>query len=235
MTAESRSLAGESVPPSKVAKTSLQFEKSDGSHFTLQVNSDATVAQLKREIAIEEKVDVRSLRFVFSLEDPDDAETLLVSEARDMLEHAAISQYPLADATIFIWGPPPPITPPTSFYVCVILDDERKLQVEVTFQLTLNDFREAVRLQHNVPITDDVLILVGKELIGDEIPIWDLGFVPDCVVHAGKLKYVYRTTTLTQVHTQCRTFPSMLRLSGNKCSTLCFFIPSRGYQRSAED
>jgi len=167
-----------------VPKISLQFEKADGSHFALQVNSDVTVAQLKNEVATEEKVDVHSLKFVFSLEDPDDPETLFVSEPNDLPENAVISQYPVADATIFICGLPPPVAPPPSFHVCLALDDGGKLEVEVAFQLTLNDFREAVRLQHNVSITDDVLILVGKEVIGDEIPIWDLGFVPDCVIHA---------------------------------------------------
>jgi len=172
------------IPPSNVPKIFLHFETSDGSHFTLQVNPNATVAQLKREVAFEEKIDVHNLKIVLPVQDTDDPETLLVSEPHHLPEDAVISQYPVADATIFIFGLPPPVTPPPSFNVCVVLDDGRKLEVKVGLQQTLNEFREAVRLQRDVPITDDVLILVGKEVIGHDIPIWDLGFTPDCVIHA---------------------------------------------------
>ena len=177
-----------SVPPSKVPKIFLQFEKSDGSHFTLEVNSDITIAQLKRDVAVEEKIDVPKLKFVSSMEDPEDPETVFVSEPQDLPEEALISQYPLSNSTIVICGPPPPLKPPPTFNVHVILyDDARKLDVEAKLQQTLNEFREAVLLQHDVSIADDVLMLVGKEVVGDEIPIWDLGFVPDCTVHAGEL------------------------------------------------
>jgi len=172
------------LPPSKVPKISLQFERRDGNHFTLQVNSDASVSQLKRDLAFEEKIDPHCLKFVVSLEDSDDPDTLFVSEPQDLLENAMISQYPLADATIFIYGLPQPTTPPTSFNVCVAFQEGEKLEVEVTLQQTLNDFREAVRLQHHVSITDHALIFVGREVVGDEIPIWDLGFVPGSVIHA---------------------------------------------------
>jgi len=152
------------------------------------VNSDITIAQLKREVAVEEKIDVPKLKFVSSMEDPEDSDTVFVSEPQDLPEEALISQYLLSNSTIFICGPPPPLKPPPTFNVRVMMyDDGRKLDVEAKLQQTLNEFREAVLLQHNISITDDVLILVGKEVIGDEIPIWDLGFVPDCTVHAGEL------------------------------------------------
>jgi hypothetical protein len=182
----SLTMVGCQVPPSKVPKISLQFERPDGNHFTLQVNSEASVSQLKRDLVFEEKIDAHCLKFVVSLEDSDDPDTLFVSEPQDLPENAMISQYPLADATIFIYGLPPPITPPTSFNVCVAFQEGEKLEVEVTLQQTLNDFREAVRLQHHVSITDHVLIFVGREVVGDEIPIWDLGFVPGSVVHEGR-------------------------------------------------
>jgi hypothetical protein len=176
------------VPPSKVPKTSLQFEKPDGLHFTLQVNSDATVAQLKREIAIEEKIEIQMLRYVSSLDEPEDPDMLIVSEPQDLVpDEAFISHFPLSNSTIFICGPPPPFTPQPTFNVQVTLDDHRSLNVEAKLHQTLNDFREAVMLQHNVSVADNVLILVGKEVVGDEMPIWDLGFVPDCTIHACKL------------------------------------------------
>ena len=190
------------MPPSKVPKISLQFEKPDGRHFALEVNSDITVAQLKREVAVEEKVDVPKLKFVSSMEDPEDPETVFVSEPQDLPEEALISQYPLSNSTIVICGPPPPLKPPPTFNVHVILyDDARKLDVEAKLQQTLNEFREAVLLQHDVSIADDVLMLVGKEVVGDEIPIWDLGFAPDCTIHAGDLaqKSIRLRTALTSV------------------------------------
>jgi hypothetical protein len=173
------------VPPSKVPKTSLQFEKPDGLHCTLQVNSDVTVAQLKKEIAIEEKVEVHMLRYVSSLDDPEDPDMLIVSEPQDLVpDEELISHFPLSSSTISICRLPPPFTPQP---VQVMLDDHRRLNVEAKLYQTLNDFREAVMLQHNVSVTDKVLILMGKEVIGDEIPIWDLGFVPNCTIHACKL------------------------------------------------
>ena len=57
--------------------------------------------------------------------------------------------------------------------------------VNAMLRQSLRDFREAVQTQHGVSISEDVLILIDKEVSGEDIPIWDLGFVPDCVVHAG--------------------------------------------------
>ena len=162
------------------------------------MNSDITIAQLKRDVAVEEKIDVPKLKFVSSMEDPEDPDTVFVSEPQDLLEEALISQYPLSNSTIFICG----LKPPPTFNVRVMMyDDGRKLDVEAKLQQTLNDFREAVLLQHNVSIADDVLMLVGKEVVGDEMPIWDLGFAPDCTIHAGDLaqKSIRLRTALTSV------------------------------------
>jgi Ubiquitin family len=176
------------VPPSKVPKVILQFEKPDGHHFILEVNTDITVAQLKRDIEVEEKIDVPKLNFVSSLEDPEDPEILMVSDSQDLSDEELISRYPLSNSTIFVCRPSPPHTPSPTFNVVVRLHDGRKLDVEAKLQQTLNEFRKAVQLQHNISIADDVLIVVGKEVVGEEIPIWDLGFAPNCTIHAGEFR-----------------------------------------------
>lgn len=168
-------------------KIPLQFEKSDGNHFTLEANADNTVAQLREDIAIEEKIEVPKLSYVLDQEDAEDPETLVVSEPQDLPDEALISQCPLSDAIIYISSIRQFQTSPSSFGICVTVAD-RKLDVEVKLQQTLNDFREEVKVQHNVSIDDHVLILVGKELKGDDLPIWDLGFVPDCTIHAGQFQ-----------------------------------------------
>jgi hypothetical protein len=159
----------------------------NGQHFTLEVDSDITVAQLMKDIAVEEKMDVLKLNFISSLEDPEDTDILLVSQRQELSDDALISQYPLSSSTIFIRGQPHAFAPTSSVQVTVRLHDNgRKLDVEAKLQQTLTEFKEAVRLQHSVSIDNDVLILVGKEVVGDDMPLWDLGFVSNCTVHAGK-------------------------------------------------
>ena len=145
-----------------------------------------TIAELTRYIVIEEKLDVHKLQYQSSLPDPDDPEIVVLTERRDLPNTGTLSDYPLINSTIFVCGPPPPQTPPPTFPVCVVLhDDERRLTVDAKLPQTLHEFREAVKTQHGVSIAEDVLILVDKELVGEDMAIWDLGFVPDCVVHAG--------------------------------------------------
>lgn len=139
-----------------------------------------------RYISAEEKMDVHGLRFIPSTPDPEDPDIVVVSPSKDLPEADLLSDHPLTDSTILICGPPPPQVPPSTLRVCVALhDDGRKLMVDAMLQQSLRDFREAVQTQHAVSISEDILILMDQEVSGEDIPIWDLGFVPDCVIHAG--------------------------------------------------
>ena len=162
------------------------MEKPDGSQFALDVKPNITVADLMRYISAEEKLDVHGLKFISSTPDPEDPDIVVVSPSKDLPEADLLSDHPLTGSTILIYGPPPPQVPPSTLRVCVALhDDGRKLMVNAMLRQSLRDFREAVQTQHGVSISEDVLILIDKEVSGEDIPIWDLGFVPDCVVHAG--------------------------------------------------
>jgi hypothetical protein len=172
------------VPPSNVDRTTLQFERPDGTQFELQVDPHLTVAQLSNEIAIEEKMDVHKLKFIPLADDIDDPETCIVSEPQELPVEAPISAYPLSSTTVFVCAPPPPITPSASMRVCLQLCDGQRLDVETSLQQTLCEFRGAVLLQHELSITDHVLVLASKEVTGEDIPLWDLGFFQDCTVHA---------------------------------------------------
>jgi hypothetical protein len=172
------------VPPSNVDKTILQFERPDGTQFELQVNPHLTVAKLSREIAIEEKMDVHKLKFIPLSDDIDDPETCIISELQELPAEAFISVYPLSGTTVFICGPPPPVAPSASIRVCLQLCDGQRLGVETSLQQTLCEFRGAVLLQHELSITDHVLILASKEVTGEDMPLWDLGFFEDCTVHS---------------------------------------------------
>jgi hypothetical protein len=139
-----------------------------------------------RYISAEEKLDVHGLKFISSTPDSEDPDIVVVSPSKDLPEADLLSDHPLTGSTILICGPPPPQVPPSTLRVCVALhDDGRKLMVDAILRQSLRDFREAVQTQHGVSISQDVLIRVDKEVSGEDIPIWDLGFVPGCVVHAG--------------------------------------------------
>ena len=71
------------MPPSKVPKITLNFEKEDGTRFNLLVNSDIKINQLKREIFIEEKVDAKQLRIISSQQDPDGDEVVSLKDLED--------------------------------------------------------------------------------------------------------------------------------------------------------
>lgn len=92
-----------------------------------------------------------------------------------------------------------PLPPPEFFPVTIILYDnddpehpEHKLPLCVRLNMTLNGFRQAVEQKYRVPITQHVLILEGKEYTQEDadMPLWELGFVPKCIIHAGKLGLV---------------------------------------------
>jgi hypothetical protein len=71
------------VPPSKVTKVTLQFEKEDGGRFNLSVSSDIKIEQLKREICIEEKIDAKQLKVIATQEDSHGDEVVTLKELDD--------------------------------------------------------------------------------------------------------------------------------------------------------
>jgi hypothetical protein len=88
------------VPPSKVNKITLNFEKEDGSRFNLSVNSDIKIDQLKHEILIEEKVDAKQLKVVSTREEPDGEVVTL----KDLKDDMVLSTLSLGDETIAVYS-----------------------------------------------------------------------------------------------------------------------------------
>jgi len=88
------------VPPSKVNKITLNFEKEDGSRFNLSVNSDIKIDQLKHEILIEEKVDAKQLKVVSTQEEPDGEVVTL----KDLKDDMVLSTLSLGDETIAVYS-----------------------------------------------------------------------------------------------------------------------------------
>jgi hypothetical protein len=179
-----------SVPPSKVPDVTLQFECPDGKHIPVTVPSDIKVSKLIIYVSVEMKLAVNKLYFITEVEDPDDPDIVTVSDKQPLDENQPISSYPLENATILIASLPPPITPPATFRVMLVLYEGteygKKLSVDVAYRQTLAEFKDLVLSRYEVSIHQDVLIMVGKEIKGDDMPIWDLGFWPESVIHAGE-------------------------------------------------
>jgi hypothetical protein len=89
------------VPPSKVEKITLGFEKEDGTRFNLSLNSNIKVEQLKHEIYIEEKVDAKQLKVVSTQEDADGAEIVTL---KDLEDNAVLSTLSLEDDVIAVYS-----------------------------------------------------------------------------------------------------------------------------------
>jgi hypothetical protein len=168
----------------------LEFERPEGTHFTVTVPSDIKVSKLITYVSVEMKLVINKLHFITEIEDPDDPDIVTVSDKQRLHEDEPISSYPLENATILISSPPPPITPPAAFCVTLVLYEdpeyEKKLEVDVAYRQTLAEFQDLVLSRHQVSIHQDVLIMGGKEIKGEDLPIWDLGFSPESVIHAGE-------------------------------------------------
>jgi hypothetical protein len=93
------------VPPSRHKKLTLNFEKDSvlGSHFTLTVNANITVAQLKREISIEEGVEVTRLTYLSSRQRLWRNYNIVVPTLQDLDDGTLISEYSLQDQTIMVY------------------------------------------------------------------------------------------------------------------------------------
>lgn len=88
------------MPPSKKEKITLNFEKEDGTRFTLSFNSDTKVEQLKREISVEEKIDAKQLKVVSTQEDPEGDEVVTL---KDLEDTAVLSTLSLQDEVIAVY------------------------------------------------------------------------------------------------------------------------------------
>ena len=71
------------VPPSTTEKITLAFEKKNGERFNLSVKSDIKISNLKEEIRIEERIDVRQLKLVRAEEDSDGNEVITLEPLED--------------------------------------------------------------------------------------------------------------------------------------------------------
>lgn len=89
------------MPPSNVPRTTIELEREDGTVSSITVNSDITVAKLKEEIAIEEKISVRKLKVVQSQEDADGDEIITLHEMED---EKPISEYSLEGHKVLVDG-----------------------------------------------------------------------------------------------------------------------------------
>jgi len=60
--------------------------------------------------------------------------------------------------------------------------------MEVKVGETLADFKASIPANYidKASISEMVFILVGHELVGESTTLKDLGFVPWCIIHAGK-------------------------------------------------
>jgi hypothetical protein len=93
---------GEIVPPPRERKITLNFEKDSDPdrRFTLSVKPNITVNQLKREIAIEEGIEVTQLKYVavsddsvHDDDDDDDGDSIAALTFRELADEAQVSQY----------------------------------------------------------------------------------------------------------------------------------------------
>ena len=89
------------MPPSKVEKITLNFEKEDGTRFSLSVYSNIKIDQLKQEVSIEEKVDAKQLKVVSTQEDPDGDEVVTL---KDLEDDAVLSTLSLEDEIIVVYS-----------------------------------------------------------------------------------------------------------------------------------
>ena len=137
-----------------------------------------TVAQLKRDVEVEEKTSIRRMSYTSFCSDPDDPDLVVGSGPHVLADEALISQFPLSESVISLASTP--------LNICLILEDGRMFIVEAEYHQTVSEFKSTVQLQHKISITEDVLVLFDKEVIADNASLWDHGFIAGCTVHAGE-------------------------------------------------
>ncbi|KZP16664.1 hypothetical protein FIBSPDRAFT_934545, partial [Athelia psychrophila] len=167
--------------PSKLPKITIKLILEDGSAFDITVSSSITVAKLKEEIQIEEKIAVRHLKLVDNHGHEDEVVTLL-----ELQDDKAISEYSLDGKNVRV----NPVSAPSAIDILVLIDDQTdgaegsRIWVEVMLDQTFASFRELLLDCHSCYRAEHSLILFGRELKDDEQTLGDLGFVERCTVHA---------------------------------------------------
>jgi len=175
------------LPPSNVAKVTLHCEKEDGVRFSLSVNSDIKIDQLKREISIEEKIAPKQLKIISTREDPDGDEVVTLKELKD---DDVLSTLSLEDEVIAVYTSIREISGPSEFGILLSIDDRLDDNRNIIFGVaiksdqTLGEFKEGVLDKYAICLSDYTLILIGRELEDDRKTLGDLGFTSGCTVHA---------------------------------------------------
>ncbi|KII85638.1 hypothetical protein PLICRDRAFT_324028 [Plicaturopsis crispa FD-325 SS-3] len=99
----------------------------------------------------------------------------LLDEERSLLEYSVPS------------GAQVQLALPTEFSVTLALHDDdacKKVQVVATAHHTVEEFRNSVLIQHEMDLSDSVLIMMGRELAAEDKSLLELGVVPMCTIHA---------------------------------------------------
>lgn len=89
------------APPAKLPKTTLHFQREDGTRFSVSLDPSITIQKLKQEVSTEEKIDVNQLKIVATQEDADGDELVnMVMLADD----SVVSELELEEEIILING-----------------------------------------------------------------------------------------------------------------------------------
>ncbi|KZP16438.1 hypothetical protein FIBSPDRAFT_60290 [Athelia psychrophila] len=179
------------LPPSKAPNISLELIREDrGSAFDFTVSSGITVAKLREEIKIEEKIAVRQLKLVNNLGDEDEGGVVTLLEMQD---DKAISECSVERQKVLVnnavWEG---VSAASDICILVWIDDRIQdtegSQIGVTVRLdqTLGSFKKLLFDKHSFRCTKHSLILNSRELKNDDHTLGCLHFVDGCTVNAGR-------------------------------------------------
>ncbi|KZP10615.1 hypothetical protein FIBSPDRAFT_899579 [Athelia psychrophila] len=171
-------------------KIALELVREDGSVFEITVSSGITVAKLKEEIKIEEKIHVRQLKLelVNNQGDVDRDEVITLQDDKAISEYSLEGKKLLVDAYVrILWEA---VSSPYAIDIQVSIDDRiegaegSRIGVAVRLDQTLGSFKELLTNKHCFRCAENSLILDALELKDDEQTVGDLGFVEGCTVDA---------------------------------------------------
>ena len=92
------------MPPTLKKRIKLNFERDSDPEkkFVLSVDANLTVAQLKKEISFEERIEVTQLKYFAITEE--NADDVVVSTLQELRDDHLISSYPLEDEVITVYS-----------------------------------------------------------------------------------------------------------------------------------
>ncbi|KAF7986046.1 hypothetical protein HWV62_41414 [Athelia sp. TMB] len=170
-------------------RITLRFKTDTEHRFSLTVNEKVTVAQLKREIAIEERLTVRALQGLVPFGHAE--ETLKDDAVVGSLElQDQVIAVTTLDREAIAAGKRP--VRAADFDVRVSIDERgnkdrkanRTFAMHVSGSQTLAEFEDAALCLHMVHLADYALILDGVELKHDEATLDALNVRPGCTIYA---------------------------------------------------